>query len=68
VRTHLLQARAAGVAIVELARDVDADVILMATARGYVTGERLFEETAEYVLKNAACQVWTMRLSPRDSG
>ena len=64
MRTHLLQARAAGAAIVELAADANADVILMATGRPYVAGERVFEETAEYVFKQASCQVWTMRLSP----
>jgi nucleotide-binding universal stress UspA family protein len=57
----LVQARTAGQGIVDEARDRDADVIVLAVEATDPGAERGVGATAEYVLQNAACDVWVVR-------
>ncbi len=57
----LLQARDAGQAIVEDARDRSVDAIIIGVGYKRVLGSFEIGRTADYVLKNAPCQVWVVR-------
>jgi len=57
----LLQARDAGQAIVEDARDRSVDAIIIGVGYKRVLGSFEIGRTANYVLKNAPCQVWVVR-------
>jgi nucleotide-binding universal stress UspA family protein len=61
VETGILQARSAGVAIVEEATEREATVIMMAVTYRNRLGEFCMGKTVPYVLKNASCDVWTYR-------
>ncbi len=58
---ELLQARDAGQAIVDEARDRTADIVVLGVARQEVVGEFRLGPTAAYVLKHADCDVWLVR-------
>lgn len=58
---QLLQAREAGQAIVDEARDRDVDAIIMGVGYKRLIGSFQVGRTADYVLKNATCQVWVVR-------
>jgi basic amino acid/polyamine antiporter, APA family len=52
-----VRARAIGSAIVERARDVDADLIVLGSSPRWRRQSRFFSPTVEYVLRNAPCEV-----------
>lgn len=61
VSGELLQAREAGPAIVDEARDRGAETIVMGIGSRRMTGAVQMGKTAEFVLRNAPCSVWVMR-------
>lgn len=61
VSGELLQAREAGQAIVDEARDRGVDAIIMGVGYKRLIGSFEIGRTADYVLKNASCQVWVVR-------
>ncbi len=61
VETGILQARSAGVAIVEEATERQADLLLMAVTYRSRLGEFNMGQTVPYILKNAPCRVWMFR-------
>lgn len=61
IETSILQARSAGVAIVEEAAERQADMIMMAVRYRSRLGEFNMGKTVPYVLKNAHCSVWIYR-------
>jgi nucleotide-binding universal stress UspA family protein len=61
VHGQLLQAREAGQAIVDEARDREVDAIIMGIGYKKLIGSFQVGRTADYVLKNASCQVWVVR-------
>ena len=61
VSGQLLQAREAGQAIVDEARDQNADVIVMGIGYKRLIGAFQVGRTVDFVLKNASCQVWVVR-------
>jgi nucleotide-binding universal stress UspA family protein len=61
VESSLLQARSAGSAIVDMARDNGSELIVMATDYQRKLGELDLGRTIPYVLKNAPCRVWVCR-------
>jgi nucleotide-binding universal stress UspA family protein len=58
---QLLQARDAGQAIVDEARDQEYDVVVMGIGYKRLVGAFQVGRTADFVLKNAPCQVWVVR-------
>jgi nucleotide-binding universal stress UspA family protein len=58
---ELLQAREAGQAIVDEARDRQADAIIMGVGYKRLIGAFQIGRTVDFVLKNAPCQVWVVR-------
>jgi len=67
LETKLVQARFAGQAIVDTARELGCDLIVLgATDKGPISNV-LFGSSVNYVLKNAPCRVWTS-LSPLETG
>ncbi|MCC6382800.1 MAG: universal stress protein [Dehalococcoidia bacterium] len=69
VEAQLLQAREAGQAIVDEARDRGVDAIIMGIGYNRIIGAFQVGRTADFVLKNAPCEVWVVRqsLTPRAS-
>ena len=63
VETSILQARSAGVAIVEEAIERKADMIMMGVTFRDRFGEFNMGRTVPYVLRNAPCRVWAYRES-----
>lgn len=61
ITADLLQAREAGPAIVDEARDGGAEVIVLGIGYKRVIGSFQIGRTADYVLKNATSQVWVIR-------
>jgi nucleotide-binding universal stress UspA family protein len=63
IETVVLQARSAGVAIVEYATERGTDLILLGAHRGHprTRDAIVFGATADYVARNAPCAVWTVR-------
>lgn len=59
----LLQAREAGEAIVEEARDHGVEAIILGVPNKRQGGASQLGRTADYVLKNATCAVWVVRQS-----
>ena len=68
VTSDLLQARSAGAAIVDAAIERRADAIVMATRNHTVHGKVTMGETANYVLKNAPCEVIAVRVASEPAG
>lgn len=68
VHGQLLQAREAGQAIVDEARDRNVDAIIMGVGYKRLIGSFQVGRTADYVLKNAACQVWVVRQQMAGAG
>jgi nucleotide-binding universal stress UspA family protein len=58
---ELLQAREAGQAIVDEARDRGVDVVVMGIGYKRLIGAFQVGRTADYVLRNATCQVLVVR-------
>lgn len=63
----LLQARDAGAAIVEEARDHAIEAVVMGIPYNKLMGSVHVGRTADYVLKNATCAVWVVRQSMNPS-
>lgn len=61
VTTELLQARDAGVAIVEEAERIGADAIVLGVGYKRLIGEFQTGRTVDYVFRHAPCQVWLIR-------
>ena len=61
ISAELLQAREAGPAIVDEARDRAVDAIVMGIGYKRIMGNFQVGRTADYVLKHADCQVWVVR-------
>lgn len=61
VTTELLQARDAGVAIVEEAERLGADAVILGLGYKRLIGEFQTGRTVEYVFRHAPCQVWLIR-------
>ncbi len=61
VTGQLLQAREAGPAIVDEARDRNAEVIILGIGYKRLIGAFQVGRTADYILKNATSQVWVIR-------
>ena len=61
LETGILQARSAGVAIVEEAIVRSASLIIMAVTYRNRKGEFNMGRTVPYVLKNAPCRIWMYR-------
>ena len=57
VVTRTIRGRQAGRAIVDEARAVDAEVIMMGVAARRRAGDRIFGRTVDYVLHHAPCRV-----------
>ena len=69
VITQVFQARSAGQAIVDLAKEKGSDLIVMGTpyksaAGGLATAVGL-GSTTDYVVRNAPCRVWICKTSPK---
>ncbi len=61
VEASLVQARDAGQAIVDEARDRGVDAIILGVGYKRIIGSFQIGRTADYILKNASCQVWVVR-------
>ena len=61
IQGQLLQAREAGQAIVDEARDRGADAIILGIGYKRLVGTFQIGRTADYILKNATSQVWVVR-------
>ncbi len=61
IETGILQARSAGVAIVEEAIERGVALIMMSVTYRSRRGEFNMGRTVPYVLKNAPCRVWMFR-------
>jgi APA family basic amino acid/polyamine antiporter len=70
IETVVLQARSAGVAIVEYAAEKGTDLILLgARQNGVRTRDAVvYGATADYVARNAPCAVWTVRAERKALG
>ena len=61
IDVDLLQARSAGVALVNEATAIKADVIILGVPYRANFGTFRLSETSNYVLSHAACRVWLVR-------
>ncbi len=61
IEAELLQARSAGVAIVDEVFHLKADLIIMALPYRSRFGEFHLGETSNYILNHATCRVWLVR-------
>lgn len=61
INTDILQARAAGPAILEEAEEIKADIILIGATSKTSLEEKFFGSTADYILKRANCKVCVVR-------
>ena len=61
IETSILQARSAGVAVVEEAAERQANLIMMAVRYRSRLGDFNMGRTVPYVLKNSRCPVWIYR-------
>ena len=61
VSGQLLQAREAGQAIVDEARDRQVEAIILGIGYKRLMGSFQIGRTADYILKNATSQVWVVR-------
>lgn len=68
VSGELIQARKAGQAIVDEATDRGIDTIIMGVGYKRMIGAIQMGRTAEYVLRNAPCQVWLVRQALTQGG
>lgn len=61
VEASIIQARSAGAAIVDMARETHSEMIVMAVDYHKKLGELDLGRTLPYVLKHASCRVWVCR-------
>ena len=64
VRGELVQARQAGVAIVDEATAGDVDAIALGLSFQQQIGRFPLDEVSQYVLEHALCDVWLFRYAP----
>jgi basic amino acid/polyamine antiporter, APA family len=57
VRGKIVRARAIGEAIVQRAREIDADLIVLGSSPRWRRQSRFFSPTVDYVLRKAPCEV-----------
>jgi nucleotide-binding universal stress UspA family protein len=65
---QLLQAREAGPAIVDEARDRNVEAIILGIGYKRLIGSFQVGRTADYILKNATSQVWVIRQGVNQPG
>lgn len=58
VRTRMLQSRRAGETIVEVAKEMEADLVLLGAAPRRMRGASTLSPTIEHVMRTAPCRVW----------
>jgi nucleotide-binding universal stress UspA family protein len=58
VEATIIQARSAGAAIVDMARETDAEMVVMAVDYQKRLGQLDLGRSLPYVLKHCACRVW----------
>jgi nucleotide-binding universal stress UspA family protein len=61
IEGELLQAREAGQALVDEAREREADLVVVGIGRRRVLGDASLGRTATFVLKHADCDVWIIQ-------
>lgn len=61
VDAAIIQARSAGAAIVDMARETAAEMVVMAVAYHKKLGELDLGRTLPYILKHCQCRVWVCR-------
>jgi nucleotide-binding universal stress UspA family protein len=66
VDASIIQARGAGAAIVDMARESNSEMIVMAVDYHKKLGELDLGRTLPYVLKHAPCRVWICRAAMGD--
>lgn len=66
VETSIIQARSAGAAIVDMARESGSEMVVMAVPYQKKLGELDLGRTLPYVLKHAPCRVWVCRSAMPD--
>lgn len=66
VEVSLINARNAGAAIVDVSRENNSELIVMATNYEKKLGEVDLGRTIPYVFKNASCRVWVCRAAMGD--
>lgn len=66
IEVELLQARSAGAALVNEARERRVDLIIVGAPYRNPLGEFVLGTTTQYLLQNAPCRVWVCRELPRD--
>lgn len=64
VRTRMMQSRRAGETIVEVAREIGADLILLGAAPRRVRGASPLSSTIAHVMRAASCRVWIANMAP----
>lgn len=64
VQAELLQARDAGVAIVDEAAERQADLLVLGVAHKRRRGQYELGRTVRFVLEHAPCPVWLVRTAP----
>jgi nucleotide-binding universal stress UspA family protein len=57
VEGHTVRARSIGQAIVDVAREIDADLIVLGSSPRWRRQSAFFSPTVDYVLRNAPCEV-----------
>jgi len=57
VRSHVVRSRSIGAAVVEQARELGADLIVLGSGARWRRHSRFFSPTVEYVLRKAPCEV-----------
>ncbi len=67
LEVELLQARSAGAALVNEARERRIDLIILGAPYRNPLGEFVLGTTTQYLLKHAPCRVWLCRELPRDN-
>ena len=67
IEAELLQARSAGSALVDEARERGVDLIIVGVPYRNPLGDFYLGTTTTYILKNAPCRVWLCRELPPDN-
>jgi nucleotide-binding universal stress UspA family protein len=68
VEAAIIQARSAGAAIVDMAKETDAVIVVMAVDYHKKLGELDLGRTLPYVLKHCPCSVWVCRAAMSENG
>src|SRR6185503_3997536 len=68
VEAAIIQARSAGAAIVDMAKETDSVIVVMAVDYHKKLGELDLGRTLPYVLKHCPCSVWVCRAAMSENG